>query len=155
MIARVYFVGPKWARLDKWTFPWLCARLAVTLTRSDLLHVSVGNDDQVGSCAVRHVSVFHRDKYEVGMPGLLGHIDVPITKPIHPIRVVYMRPVMSIWPSLLKFITFGLTPAHNCVSVAADLLREGGVPVPRRFVSPKELKKYLEQRGFQWVSKQP
>ena len=67
-----------------------------------------------------------------------GHIDLeryPLRKP------------RRAWPTILRWLTMGLTPADNCVTLVADCLRQGGMTVPRRIQTPQALHDWLLQHG--------
>lgn len=54
----------------------------------------------------------------------------------------------SIYAAVLRWITRGLTPARDCVSLTCHALRDAGIAVPRRICSPRQLHRWLETQGF-------
>lgn len=135
-------------------FPFVCGLLATVLLRSKTVHVAIGDGDTVGSCSAGWSGTLPQADYTARNGDYIaGHFKVRLASPIRVANVASIRPVTSLFPSLLAHLTFGRFPCHNCVTVVSDLLREGGIDVPRGTYSPKQLHKFLEERGCRWVSK--
>lgn len=63
-----------------------------------------------------------------------GHIDLDQ----YPLR----EPRRS-WPTIIRWLLMGCTPADNCVTLVSDILRQGGVNVPKRLQTPIALHDWL------------
>lgn len=128
-----------------WAYRWI-----KRLTRSDVVHVAVGDHDVVINPTLVRNQVWPRLIYEEKAHGL------------HSVVVIHVEHMAGLeqfedgkkrgpWPSLFRWLTFGLTPADNCVTVTLRTLRESAVPAPRRIVSAQQLLDWLRKEGYDFA----
>lgn len=118
------------------------------LTGSRLIHCSISFDGGVLDPRVAGDSFWPFLTYIDDYPGLAWVVMVPLENSIDldDASIPGPKPVL---PSLVRWIAFGLTPApRDCVSTVSRALRAGGVHVPKRVVSPKQLLRWLIQQEY-------
>lgn len=157
--VHVYFATARWrrnghrARLSRrfaitrrrprWVWYWSLAAMTRTLSRSSLAHVAIGDDDVVLDPALQGDRVWPRLAFEQHFPTLAARFTLPAAQgfAIHDRHVDLRR--KRVVPSLARLASRGRWPAHNCVSEVINVLREAGVAVPPRTVSPIQLYAHL------------
>lgn len=120
-------------------------RLAYWLTRvlaRTPSHCAIGTSTYVLDPNVCGDRLCDAKRYVLAYPGLTAMIVVPWDGDL----VADMRPP-SIALAVLRWLSLGFVPARDCVSTVADTLRRGGVHVPRRIVTPRQLWRHLVQSG--------
>ena len=118
------------------------------LTGSRLIHCSIGFEGGVLDPRFAGDSFWPMLRYIDDYPGLAWVVMVPLTRSINldAISIPGPKPML---PSLARWIAFGFTPApRDCVSTVSRALRAGGVRVPWRVVSPKQLLRWLIQQEY-------
>lgn len=120
------------------------------LTQSDVVHVSFGDRDVVINPTHRRNQVWARTAYSNGAKGLHSVVHVKCEKTIDLARFERSSP-RRYWPSVLRWATFGVTPANNCVTETVSALREAGLRVPRRMVSASQLLDWLREEGHDFA----
>ena len=119
-----------------------------TLTGSELIHCSIGFDGGVLDPRIGGDSFWPILNYIDDYPGLAWVVMVTLERSIDldDISIPGPKPVL---PSLIRWTVFGLAPApEDCVSTVSRALRAGGICVPKRIVSPKQLLRWLIQQEY-------
>jgi len=119
-------------------------------TRSPLVHCAVGNAAYVVNVGYDGVVYPWTTSFVVHHPGLVWMFVVETPREAHPADFDHERRI-STCASLLRLFTFGVTSAHNCVTVSCAMLRESGVDVPRRITTPVGLYDWLRRSGYEQV----
>jgi hypothetical protein len=114
---------------------------------SDLFHVSIGDGEVVLDSASDGTLFLPQMAYAVGVKQLVLGFEVPVKKCLRLGSFANLPPAPW-WKVLLKFLTFGSVWSGDCVDVTRDALANGGVIVPRRIVSPSQLKDWLYSQGY-------
>ena len=125
------------------------ASLIRFVTNSEVCHVAIGCNGVVLETGPRGTLFWPFWIYAMNR-SLVGVFGIEVEK-LPPIELV-MLPPTPVLPSLLRLLTFGLWPADDCVCVVSRLLRQAGVAVPPRIVTPKALVAWLKSQGFTYGS---
>jgi len=163
--AYVIFAGPK-RRIPFRTLrrlvkrrPALAPRLLATwltqaLSGSNVTHVAIGDGVVVLEPALDGDRYYAFRDYVLTNATLIDLVTVNVARSIDLAsrRPRVGRPVAAIVRSLAHWITRGLTPADNCLTITVGLLRDGGCPVPDTILTPIQLRNWLVSQGYHHVT---
>jgi len=128
-----------WATLPRERFNRAIPRLVRGLTGSPFSHVAIGDGLYVLSPMVIGDRFFPSTEYRPAS-GVSVALVVPLDRPMRIDPPHYKpRSIRGVLSTIVRWMTGGLTPADNCVTVAVRLLRTGGAKLPNRITSPLEL----------------
>ena len=117
----------------------VCARI---VTRSRDVHVAVEFDGVVISRRFGGDRVWPRIPYWLYYPGLFDYFIVPVNKYIDLQPFVNTEPKGPL-PTMLRYFVSSRLPADDCVTLAVEVLREGGVDMTGPVVTPAQLRSEL------------
>lgn len=144
---RVSLLRAAWAWLTlppRW-FGRQIPRLIGDVTGSTLGHVAIGTPTGVLSPTASGDSFFCPLAYlRTRRVSSVVWIWAPKPMRLEPPHYTTVKS-RSALPSIIRWLCRGWTPANNCVTVAADRLRDAGVPIPRRINTPDELMAVLRR----------
>lgn len=128
-----------------------------TFTRSDLIHVSVGDGEVVVSPQMEQIQYFPFLPY-ISCPEVRHVVEVNSPYHVHLAGYQRRRP-LSIIRGFLKWLSCGaLVPERDekrdCVCLAKDLLAQGGYRVPPHIYTPVGLYDWLMENGFAELRRQ-
>lgn len=123
------------------------------VTRFPSSHVAVGYAGATLDPTFAGNYFYPMDAYAIWYKGLIGIFEVPIAFPIDLERFPVGRHKQVI-PTVIRWLTFGNWPTEDCVQVVAECLRQGGVRVPDRILSPRQLFMWLMKKGYHYVPTQ-
>ena len=112
------------------------------VTRSRDVHVAVEFDGAVINRRFGGDRVWPRIFYWLYYPGLTDYFIVPVKKYIDLQPFVKPEPKGAM-PTILRFFVSSRLPADDCVTLAVDVLREGGVNMTGPVVTPAQLRSEL------------
>ena len=119
--------------------------LVRTLTRSQLAHCSIGYDGAVLDPGIRRNTYWPFRAYVISYPTLVCCFRVLVSRPID--LDAFPQGSKPAWPTFVRWLTRGRWPwTTDCVCIAIDCLRQGGIAVPRQLVSPQQLHDWLLER---------
>lgn len=131
------------------TFPDFLCRLVKILSRSPLSHCSVGQGEAILEPGYRGDLFWPVTAYVLHYPRLVGAYIIPAaTVDLDRLADSRQKPV---WPTVLRWATFGRYPARNCVTICVDALRAGGIAVPVDVTTPQHLFDFLARQGARYV----
>lgn len=129
------------------------------LTLSRLVHCSIAVDGYpygVIDMTLRGTRFYPHGPYANHYPGLVIRFDIDLPRPPDMTLFEEPRPVpKSVWPIVLRWLTRGRTKSIDCVTVVAQTLRSGGIGVPDRIVSPRQLCRWLISQGYTPIPMEP
>lgn len=141
-------------RFPRRSYYWFLAWLVRTLTISKLAHVSIGYDGAVLHPGLIDNEYWPQIVYTLRYPTLVCAFTVPVDAPLDLRR--YPVGCQTIWPSVRKWLLCGYAPTTtDCVCIVKDCLRQGGVMVPRRVISPQDLHDWLEKQRYERTDLRP
>lgn len=125
-------------------------RVIEAVTGSPVSHVAIGDCHVVLDPTLEGNRFHPFAGYVVSDRPILWAVEVPVTRPPHwaPHKAGrHLRPPPTL-PTVLRWASRGLIPARNCVTEVVACLRNCGVPVPPRMVSPQQLFDWLRAEGY-------
>ena len=137
-------------RRPKMAYHALLTWLIHKLTRSDMVHVAIGDSQIVLDPSLEGVLFHESTLFCMQYPWLGWCVVVPTDKPVDLARFEGIGPLHPL-PSFLRWITLGLWPARDCVGITIEALRRAGVKVPNRIVTPGELWDFFRFRDFEFI----
>ena len=120
-------------------FLLVCVR---AITRSRDVHVAVEFDGAVINRRFGGDRVWPRITYWLYYPGLTDYFIVPVKKYIDLQPFVNPKPFRPV-ATMLRYFVSSRLPADDCVTLAVDVLREGGVNMTGPVVTPAQLRSEL------------
>lgn len=150
MTAFVFFAtgrghAPRWSRRS------IIARAVRVLGRSPWSHVAVADNQVVLNPALSGDQMYGLAWFLTEYPTLAWMVTIPgASVDLRAHAVIPPRPIRAL-PSILRWITGGLWPARNCLTVAVSVLRDAGIPVPRNVTTPGRLFDWLRQEGYEFT----
>lgn len=137
--VRVYFcVGVRQRLTASWAI-----RVA---TWWDVSHVCVSDGRTVLDPSPVGDRFIEERRFVFGYPGLRYGYEVRAQRPIR-LHDHKPRPRPPFLVSVLRWLTLGLLPANDCVSVVCRHLRDAGVAIPATVTTPKALFVALHRFG--------
>lgn len=126
-------------------------------TLSNVTHCSVAYDGLVIDPVVQGNLPYPVIPYSLEHPNLVGCFTVPVHAPIdlRDVPLFRRKPWLA---SVVRWLSLGLFPPEgcdDCVCTVSDILRHGGVGVPRRIVSPRGLFRWLENHEYPRFAYEP
>lgn len=121
------------------------------LTRSRLDHVAISYRDLALDPAMPGSRIWFATEFVARYPGLVGVFEVPLLDEIQLRRWEDIHPKRPM-PVFWHWLTRGLIPSKDCVSIVRECLRTGGIAVPREITTPRRLFEYLTKRGFEYAA---
>lgn len=116
-------------------------------TGSPLAHCAIGFDGAVLDPGIRGNRFWPIRTFCVYFPTLAYGVEVPIYRPVYLSAYDHGGP-KRVWPTLIRWWTGGRFQTQDCVCITCDILRSGGVPVPKRIYQPVQLFRWLEEHGY-------
>lgn len=124
------------------------------LTQFPSAHVAIGYDGAVLDPTFAGNYFYAIDAYAIAYKGLIGIVEVPISQPIDLEMFPVGKPKHAI-PTIIRWWTVGNWPVtEDCVQIVSACLRQGGVKVPDRILSPRQLFLWLMKQGYHYVPTQ-
>ena len=128
-------------------FTWLLGELTRRLTRSELAHCLIAYDGAVLDPHINGSRFWPMDPFVLQYPTLRWVFQVPVRR-MDLDRFANPRPIPA-WPTVMRWLLGGTVKTRDCCSVVCEALRFGGVDVPNMVVSPDQLKRWLEEQGYE------
>lgn len=134
-------------RFPRRSYYWFLSWLVRKLTYSRLAHCSIGVDGAVLDPSIRGNRFWPFQLYIRHYPTLLWAVAVPMegTPDLDAYPPDVSKPAM---PTVIRWLSLGRLHTDDCVCITSDVLRAGGVHIPERIVSPKQLFHWLTMRGY-------
>ena len=123
----------------------LLEAIVVRLYRSSITHCAVGYDGAVLNPVIERNQYWPHIPFTLEYPRLTCAFELPIDGPVDLDRY----PVWRNWHqrlhllSIVKWITRGRVRSGDCVDTVIDVLRQGGITIPRHIVAPGQLHDWL------------
>lgn len=115
-----------------------------TLTRSRRAHVCIGIRGAVVDPQIRGNFWWAELAFVEEYPALLEYVE--IDTPVAPDEaIVQPRGRRPAWPTFIRWVTRGRTPADDCLTVAIDLIHSAGIHINPRTHTPRRLYDQLIQ----------
>ena len=130
-----------------WRLFWLAVLRAVSGHRT---HVAIGYRGAVLDPVFAGNRFWPYIAYVLAYPGLIDAFEVPVDRPIR-LEDYEGGGRKAVWPTLIRWWTAGQYQTEDCVCIACDLLRQGGINVPRYIISPGQLHRWLTLRRHHHV----
>jgi hypothetical protein len=125
-------------------------RFAKFVSRSDIAHVAVGYDGAVLDQAIAGGRFWPFEPFLCYYPCLIGVFVVPI-RTVPDLDRHYYPGRNPIWPTFMRWWTFGRVQTRDCVCITVTILRDAEYIVPRNVVTPIQLYNWLKTQGFEYV----
>jgi hypothetical protein len=120
------------------------------LTRSPIVHVSIGDGHTVLSVSLEGRQVWPFAAYVERYPGLAWAVAVPVARvPALSTQSTTCR--YRRLPTLCRWLSNGTTMAQDCVSVVGAVLAAHGVKMPHRVTTPAQVLDWLRSEGYELV----
>jgi hypothetical protein len=126
----------------------LTSKLIALLTRCEFIHVAVGSSEVVMTVSAAGARYYPFQVFVEYYPGVTWAVAVPSSKSPH-IEPRLVRPCSRL-PMLLRWITCGFWPSHDCVTSTREVLRSVGVEAPRTVTTPGQMFDWLRSEGYEF-----
>jgi len=131
---------------------WL-GELTQMITGHKEAHVSVAYNQAVFNLTTFGAGYWPWMQFWMQYPCITGYVRIWTETPPDLEKYQYIVNInVPAWKSILKFYTFGIIKMHNdCADVARDVLMQIGIETPVQCNSPGGLKKFLINKGYEYV----
>lgn len=132
--------GSRWLRFKRRSILWLVS----VFSRSPIVHCAVECDGRILNPSLTGTSTHDADtvrwafSWAIEVPGV-ADLNSHIEDPPRPKNIIN---------SLMRWLTRGRWPSHDCVTITSSLLMSAGVVVPRRITTPALLFTWLRSQGY-------
>lgn len=114
------------------------------VTGSPLAHCAIGYNGVVLDPGIRGNRFWPIHTFCVYFPTLAYGIEVELDRPVYLDAYDHGGP-KPVLPTLIRWWTGGRWRTQDCVCITCDLLRSGGVDVPKRIYQPVQLYRWLKE----------